>query len=604
MTTFDIFIQVLTMFGGLGLFLYGMNMLGNNLERISGGNLEKFLEKITSNIFLGVLVGALVTAAIQSSSATTVIVVGLVNAKILKLKSAIGVIMGANIGTTVTSQILRLMDLESNDNVSVVLEFIKPTTFTPIIILAGIILYMSTKNKKRKIIAEIMLGFGILFNGMFIMTDAISPLKDLEIFSTIFETLTNPVLGVAVGAIVTAILQSSSASVGILQALASTGAITYSSAFPIIMGQNIGTCVTSLLSSIGASVNARRAAMVHLYFNVLGTVVFLSAVYIIQYTVGFSFWGDPIDTAGIANFHTLFNIVVTLALIPFAGLLEKLAISTVSSKQDKSQSSHEDMLESMSGLDDRFINVSPSLAISKCSDVVVCMGEYAKLNFVESFEMFKKYDDKKVDIIHQRENTIDKMEDKLNSYLLKLSESDLSDLESKHITQLIKLLTEFERIGDYAINLIELAENLSDKKMKFSDKAYQELGIVYSAVEEAIEMAVECYKNTDLAIAARIEPLEETVDLMQDGLKNKHIERLKNGKCAIESGLTFLDVLTNVERISDHCSNIGVYVIGYEYNFDNMNKHEYIRTLHDSQSDSYTLALDAYNNRYVSKLNI
>lgn len=604
MSSFDIGIQVLTMFGGLGLFLYGMNMLGSNLEKISGGKLEKFLEKMTNNIFLGVLVGALVTAAIQSSSATTVIVVGLVNAKILKLKNAIGVIMGANIGTTVTGQLLSLMELESNEGVGNLLELIKPTTFTPALVLIGIIMYMATNNKKKKIVAEILLGFGILFNGMFIMTDAISPLKELEFFTVAFETLTNPILGVLVGAIITAILQSSSASVGILQALASTGAITCASAFPIIMGQNIGTCITSIISSIGASINARRAAMVHLYFNIIGTFLFLGAVYIYQYTIGFSFWNDSISLTGIANFHTLFNVLVTLALIPLAGFLEKLATITISSNNKTAVTQEEELIESMNGLDERFIHVSPSLALSKCSDVVVCMGEFAKINFSQSLSLFKKYDNKVAEGILSREDAIDKMEDKLNNYLLKLSDSDLSDLESKNITQILKLITEFERIGDYAVNLLEQAETLNDKKLSFSNKAFDEISVVFSAVDEAIEMSVQAFKTNDTRLAAHIEPLEETVDLMQDALKTKHIERLKNGKCAIETGLIFLEVLTNIERISDHCSNIAVYLISYADGNSQMNKHEYIRALHNEQSQSYTLALDAYNNRYVSKLNL
>ncbi len=599
MTTFDIVLQVLIMFGGLGLFLYGMNMLSVNLEKISGGKLEKFLEKMTSNIFLGVLVGLIITSAVQSSSATTVIVVGLVNARMLKLRNAVGVIMGANIGTTTTGQILRLMELEGDAGVSNLLTLAKPTTFTPIIVIVGIIMYMSSASKKRKTVAEILIGFGILFNGMFIMTEAISPMKDLPFFATMFQTLTNPVLGVLAGAIITAILQSSSASVGILQALSSTGAITWSSAFPIIMGQNIGTCVTSLISSIGASVNARRAAMVHLYFNIMGTVLFLAGVYIFQYTVGFTFWNDTIDAGGIANFHTLFNVVVTIAFIPFARLLEKLATATIREKLKKD--AYKDKT-STDGLDLRFIHVSPSLALAKCNDVIVNMGELATENLTESLSLLKKYDYKLAETISQREDSIDKMEDMINNYLLKLSDSELSDLESKSITKLLKLTTEFERVGDYIMNIVETAEYLNDNKQIFSEKAYNELSIMYAAVEEALTMAVNSYKDTDTELAQRIEPLEETVDRMQDKLKSLHIARLKEGKCTIDAGLQYLEILTNLERISDHCSNVAIFTISYTKGFESVNKHEYIRLLHTEQSESYKLALDAYHNRYASKI--
>lgn len=595
----DILLQMITMAGGLGLFLYGMNILGTGLEKVSGGRLERTLEKMTSNIFIGVLVGAFITAAIQSSSATTVIVVGLVNAGILKLRSAAGVIMGANIGTTVTGQILRLAELDGNESVGAILNFIKPTTLAPIVTIVGILIFMVAKKKKVKVIGEVMLGFGILFNGMFIMTNAVEPLSKLPIFEQAFATLTNPILGVLAGALITAIIQSSSASVGILQALASTDAITCSAAFPIIMGQNIGTCITSLISSIGANVNARRAAMLHLYFNVVGTIIFLVGVYTFQYTIGFEFWDKPIGMGGIANFHTIFNVTVTLLLIPFSKLLEKLAVLTV--RGSKTADVHTDMANEMNKLDERFL-VSPSLALGQCETVVGVMGEYARSNFSKSLALFEHYDLKQAESIREVEDVIDRMEDRLNNYLLKLTDKELTEAENKNITHLLKLISEFERIGDYTINLLEGAEELYDKEVKFSSKALDDLKIIHDAVNEIVGMALTCYQTADQKVAIQIEPLEETIDMIEDALKSKHIERLKKGKCSIDAGLIFLEILTNLERISDHCSNVAVYMIGFKYDKETLNRHEYIRRIHEGRYDDYALYMEEYKKKYVEKI--
>lgn len=589
--------SAITMVGGLAFFLFGMNILGGGLEKLSGGRMEKTLEKMTSNVFKSLLLGIIVTAAIQSSSATTVIVVGLVNAGILKLRNAIGVIMGANIGTTVTSIILSLGDLDKSQSAGVVLKFLKPTTLAPIIAVIGIIILMSSKRSKTKIIGEILLGFAILFNGMFIMTDAVAPLSESPLFKELFATLTNPLLGVLAGTIVTAVIQSSSASVGILQAVASSGIVTFSAAIPIIMGQNIGTCVTSLISSIGANKNAKRAAMVHLYFNIIGTVLFFIGVYTLQGIFQFSFWDQPISMSGISGVHITFNVITTLIFIPFTGILEKLAIITVRGMKIDDAVKDIEVIT----LDERFLR-SPSMALSQCHDVVINMGEYAKRNFERAVTLFTKYDVKKADSIREYEDAIDRMEDRTNNYLLQLTEYELTDAESKTITHYLKLVSEFERIGDYTINILELAETLFEKQMNFSEKALAELDAIGDAVNEIIDMAIISFRNSDVALSTKIEPLEETIDTMEDTLKFRHIERLKSGKCTIEGGLIFLELLTNLERISDHCSNIAVYIIGFKNDKDSLNRHEYLKRIHGGEADDYNNNADFYYNKYFTRI--
>ena len=590
-------LSLISLGGGLALFLYGMSMLSSGLEKVSSGRMEKTLEKLTSNIFLSVLLGAAVTAAIQSSSATTVIVVGMVNAGILKLRSAVGIIMGANIGTTVTGQILRLGDLENSESAGFLLSLIKPSTLAPLIAIVGILIFMISQRPKRKIVGEILLGFGILFQGMFAMEAAVAPLQDNPAFAQLFATLQNPILGVLVGAGVTAIIQSSSASVGILQALSSTGAITYSAAFPIIMGQNIGTCVTSLIASIGANRNAKRAAMVHLYFNIIGTILFITVVYsFIAITGGFSFWNMPIDKGGIANVHTMFNVVCTIIFLPFSGGLARLAELTIRKSKDEI-AKESDTIE----LDERFL-LSPSLAVSKCGEVLEKMIDYASQNYLEAITLFGRYDQKVVERITERENAIDRMEDRVNNYLIRISENEITDEESKEVTMLLRLVTEFERIGDYAINLMERAEVLYDKQAKFSDHAMEELTIIGAAVEEILQLARESFHNRSEATACMVEPLEETIDMMEDALKLQHIHRLKNGLCTIDAGLVFLETLTNLERISDHCSNVAVCLIGYKKDKETLNRHEYIQRVHQGDTQSYHDLMEAYVEKYLHKL--
>lgn len=598
MTGSEILLIAIQAFGGVALFIYGMTMLGKGLEKISGGKMEKILSGLTSNVFKSVCLGALVTAAVQSSGATTVIIVGMVNAGILKLSSAIGVIMGANIGTTVTGQILRLAGLENSADTNIFLQLLAPRYLAPIISIIGLIIFMLSKNDVRKSFGETLVGLGILFTGMLSMSDSVQPLSELKEFQQLFATLSNPVLGVIAGAIVTALLQSSSASVGILQAISQSGALKNSAAFPIIMGQNIGTCVTSLISAAGASKNAKRAAVVHLYFNVIGTVVFLAVVYTIKATVGFPFWEESINMGGIANFHTFFNVVVTICFLPFTKLLEKLACITIRDKAEGDVNADGTKEITIKALDERLLK-SPSLAIQQAHNTVVTMGRLALQNFTEMRRLFgEEYSEISVFRLKANENSIDIMEDRLNAYLVKLNDCGLTDYENRRVTELLHLTSEFERIGDYAMNLIENAEKLNDLEVSFSENALKELGVISDAVEEIIGMAVDAVKNNDVALAKKIEPLEETVDYLNEILKARHIERLKEGKCVVESGVNFLDLLVNLERISDHCSNIAVYVMSAQKRRAVLNRHEYIQSQHENSSAEYLALTEQYMTKY------
>ncbi len=587
------FFMIVSLLGGLALFLYGMSMLGSGLEKLSGGRLEQTLEKLTNNVFKGVLLGALVTGAIQSSSATTVIVVGLVNARILKLRQAIGIIMGANIGTTVTAHILRLSDL-SSDNFFLML--LKPTTLAPVVGIIGILMVMVGKKQKYKTLGEILLGFCILFTGMFNMEAAVSPLSESPEFAGLFASLSNPVIGVLVGAGVTAIIQSSSASIGILQALSSTGIITWSSAIPIILGQNIGTCITPILASIGASKNAKRTAAVHLSFNIIGTCVFLIVIYTIQSISPFSFWDLPIDKGGIANFHTTFNVCVTLMFLPFVGLLEKLVIHLIPDQQ-----AADEVDDPAIALDDRLL-ASPGLAIQHCRDAVLQMGKLARKNFSASVRQLEQYNHKEAEKIREREDTIDRLEDRLGNYMLKIPQDNLSEQSSATISALLHILSEFERIGDYSINLVEFAENMESTGAEFSPQAQFELTTIGEAVGEAIDMALGCFEKQDLALAETIEPLEEVVDQMQETLKDRHINRLRNGQCTVDAAFPFVESLSCLERISDHCSNIGVYMISYVRGSDEVDHHTYIMQLHSGQVGHYNEQFRRYTEKYYDQI--
>ena len=589
------FFMIVSLLGGLALFLYGMSMLGSGLEKLSSGRLEQTLEKLTNNVFKGVLLGALVTGAIQSSSATTVIVVGLVNARILKLRQAIGVIMGANIGTTITSHILRLSDL-SSDNFFLML--LKPSTLAPLVGIIGILLVMGGKKQKYKTMGEILLGFCILFTGMFNMEAAVRPLSESPQFANLFASFSNPVIGVLVGAGVTAIIQSSSASIGILQALSSTGIITWSSAVPIILGQNIGTCITPILASIGASKNAKRTAAVHLSFNIIGTIVFLIITYTIQSLSPFSFWDLPIDKGGIANFHTLFNVSVTLMFLPFVGLLEKMVVCLIPEQQNT-----DEVDDPAIALDDRLLT-SPGLAIQHCRNAVLQMGKLARKNFSASVRQLEQYNHKEVEKIREREDTIDRLEDRLGNYILKIPQDNLSEESSATISALLHILSEFERIGDYSINLVKFAENMESTGAEFSPQAKFELITIGEAVKEAIDMAVGCFEKQDLALAETIEPLEEVVDQMQETLKDRHINRLRNGQCTVDAAFPFVESLSCLERISDHCSNIGIYMISYVRGSEELDHHTYIMQLHSGDVGHYNEQFRRYTEKYYDQIRV
>lgn len=597
MSVIDIVSIFIKAIGSIALFIYGMTVLGGRLEKLSSGRMEKVLEKLSNNVFKSVMLGALVTAAVQSSAATTVIVVGLVNAGILRLSSAIGVIMGANIGTTITGQILRLGDLENNENVGAVLKLLSPTTLAPFIAAVGLIIFMLSKKESVKTIGEILIGVGILFTGMNSLTEAVSPLSELQAFRDLFATLKNPILGIIVGAVVTILLQSSSASVGILQTISTTGVLTFSAAFPIIMGQNIGTCVTPIISAVGAGKNAKRAAAVHLYFNIIGTILFLVVVYALQGLIGLPFWDKSIDMGGIANFHTFFNIVVTLCFIPFTKLLEKLAMITIRDKKTEDGTSVSEF--TAPALEDRLL-VSPSLAVQQASNTALAMGNLAFYNFENMRGLFTgNYDEKLIASLKDNEENIDRMEDRLNAYLVKINECELTDFENRRVTELLHLSSEFERIGDYTMNLIEDAEKLHENSVTFSPEAIRELDVISRACEEIIGMAIRCVELNDAALAAKVEPLEETIDYLNETLKARHIERLKEGKCVVESGVNFLDLLINLERISDHCSNIAVYVIGSQKNNTVINRHEFIQNAHAAKDESYVRLEEEFMTKYA-----
>lgn len=593
------FFTAVSLFGGLALFLYGMHEMSAGLEKFSGGALERTLQRFTSNIFKGILFGLVVTAIIQSSSATTVLVVGLVNAGMLKLKQTVGILMGANIGTTVTGQITRLIDLDSNGNVF--LEFCKPSTLAPVVAVFGIILIMFCKGKNKQIIGQIAMGFGVLFTGLLQMSASVEPLKDSPVFLGILEKFSAwPILGLLAGLIVTAIIQSSSASVGMLQALSSTGALTFGSTYPIILGQNIGTCVTSLLSSIGANRNAKRTAAMHIYFNIIGTIIFLIALTVLHWTgVLDPIWNDPMNSGSIANFHTIFNIVTTILLIPFASGLEKLAMLTIKEpKNAPGDEEEDDVSTGLETLDERFM-ASPTLALNKSSDIVYQMGRQALKNFHASMKQFKVYDEKKLERIQEREDMIDRSEDAVSNYLVQLSNHEMSDADSRKLTYLLHVVSEFERIGDYSINLVEQAMALHRKKISFSKNAMDELHILSSACEEIINLSLKTFEENSIDTARQIEPLEETIDEIQERLKSRHVERLKEGTCTIDTGVVFLDLLTNMERISDHCSNIAVYTLGNISGTEVINRHQYIQKLHENGGSSYTETMEHYNQKYL-----
>lgn len=567
----DLF-DVLSMLGGLALFLYGMHSLGDGLEKLSGGKLETILEKLTSKPIFAVLLGAGVTAAIQSSSATTVMVVGFVNSGIMKLHQAVYIIMGANIGTTVTSWILSLTGVQGDN---FFMQLLKPTSFSPIFAFIGIILLMFTKSEKKKVVGSILIGFAILMTGMETMSAAVKPLATVPEFTNILTMFKNPILGMIAGAILTAIIQSSSASVGILQALCATGVLSFSAALPIIMGQNIGTCVTAIISSVGTGKNARRTALVHLYFNIIGTVLFMILFYLINAFVHFSFMDSNASEVSIAIVHSVFNILTVLVLFPFAGLLEKLACLTVKDNPENSVKKTQ-MEKDFRALDTRFLEV-PGLAIAHSKNVAENMSELSKECLFKAMSLLTDYDEDTALEVSDLEDKVDKYEDELGTYLVKLSSKNLNENDSRMLSELLHCIGDFERISDHAINIQEAAKEMHDKELKFSEKAKIELSVFGQAVQDIVNLSFKVFKDNDDILATTVEPLEEAIDTLNYEIKNRHVRRLREGKCTIELGFVLSDVLVNYERISDHCSNIAVSLI--QIHEDNYETHGYLDAL-------------------------
>lgn len=564
------FFSILTLLGGLALFLYGMNVMGDGLEKVSGGKMEKILETLTSNPLKAVGLGAAVTAVIQSSSATTVMVVGFVNSGIMKLSQAVGVIMGANIGTTITSWILSLSGIQS-DNFFI--QLFKPTTFSPVLALIGVAFLMFAKSEKKKDIGTIFIGFAVLMFGMESMSGAVKPLADVPEFTGILTKFSNPILGLLAGMILTAVIQSSSASVGILQALCVTGAVGYSAAIPIIMGQNIGTCITALLSAIGAKKNAKRAAMVHLYFNIIGTVVFMVLFYAINAVVQFPFMNQAANAAGIAVVHTTFNVFATLLLLPFSKVLEKLAILTI---RDKEEDKKETEATGMELLDSRFLD-KPALAVEQSRRVAVEMANKVKDAINTAIGLIEHYDSEKAEQVLAEEEQVDRYEDGLGTYLVKLSQKDLNVKDSHDLSIMLHCIGDFERISDHAVSIMRSAKELYEKNLKFSDEALVELKVITKAVEDVVEAAVKGFETKDESIARSVEPIEEVIDELKIELKNRHVRRLRNGNCMIEQGFVLSDITASLERVADHCSNVAVCICQVQE--DAFDTHSYLEKM-------------------------
>ncbi len=545
------FFSVLSMIGGLALFLYGMHVMGEGLSKVSGGKMEKILESLTSNPLKAVGLGALVTAVIQSSSATTVMVVGFVNSGIMKLSQAVGVIMGANIGTTITSWILSLSGIESD---SFFIQLFKPTSFSPILAIIGVAFLLFAKSEKKKDVGTIFLGFAVLMFGMESMSAAVKPLADVPEFTGILTAFSNPLLGMLAGAVLTAVIQSSSASVGILQALCVTGAVSYSVAIPIILGQNIGTCVTALLSAIGAKKNAKRAAMVHLYFNIIGTAVFLVVFYGLHMAFDFQFMGQAANAAGIAVAHSAFNVFATCILLPFSKGLEKLACITIrDEKEEKSET------EGLQLLDERFLD-KPALAMEQSRVVANHMAAASKECLFMALSLFDNYREEAEEKIAAEEERVDQYEDALGTYLVQLGQKDMNQKDSRDLSVILHCIGDFERISDHGVNIMESAKELHDKGLKFSDKALAELAVISRAVQDIVKLSYQVFEEQNYKLAKKVEPLEEIIDELNQELKSRHVRRLREGKCTIEQGFILSDVITSLERISDHCSNIAVCI--------------------------------------------
>ena len=589
----DIF-DVLSMIGGLALFLYGMHVMGDALAKMSGGKLERVLEKLTSKRIMAVLLGAGVTAVIQSSSATTVMVVGFVNSGIMKLKQAVGIIMGANIGTTATSWLLSLTGISGGN---IVLELMKPSSFTPILAVVGIVLLMFCKSDKKRGIGTIFLGFAILMYGMEAMSSAVAPLADVPEFTRILTMFSNPILGMLAGLVLTAIIQSSSASVGILQALCVTGAITYANAIPIIMGQNIGTCITAAISAIGASKDAKRAAAVHFYFNVLGTAIFMVLFYTLNAIFHFSFVNEIAGPAGIAVVHSAFNILATIILLPISDVLEFLATKTIRDKKGDKAEEETNTKDNVIQLLDPLFLEKPAFAVMQTRKVANSMAQIARDSVLEAVSLIGGYDETKAAHIVAMEDLIDKYEDALGTYLLRLSTKDLSEEDSHIVSTLLHSIGDIERISDLAVDIELSVKEMSKKELEFSKKAMEELNVYSSALSAILDMTLSAFKKNDREQAAMVQPMEELMDNLNKEVKKRHVKRLRKGKCTIELGLCLSDISDTYERISDHCSNIAVSMI--QVDEDELEGHGYRKEVKENDKAWYNSKYNEFEKMYI-----
>ncbi|MDE7273788.1 MAG: Na/Pi cotransporter family protein [Lachnospiraceae bacterium] len=584
------FFNLLTMVGGLALFLYGMHLLSEGLEKLSGGRLERILENLTNNRIKAVLLGAGVTAVIQSSSATTVMVVGFVNSGIMKLSQAIGIIMGANVGTTITSWLLSLTGIESDN---FFLQLVKPTSFSPVLAVIGVIFIIFLKSGKKRDLGSILVGFAILMTGMDTMSSAMKPLSQVPWFTGLFTAFTNPLLGLLVGALITAVIQSSSASVGILQALCASGSIHYAAAVPIILGQNIGTCATAMMSGVGASKNARRASIVHLLFNVIGTVIFMIAFYALNAVFHFAFLQDAADSAGIALVHTGFNVLATLVLLPFADYLEKLSLVLIKPDEEEERQAKE--AELFAKMDERFLN-TPSFALEQANSYVFKMAEITQKSLDKAIDNLFEYDKKSAGEVEQMENLVDRYDDEISGYLVKLSSRNLSEPDSRKLSMLLHSVGDWERISDHAMNLADCAKEMNKKEQSFSEKATEELKVFSQAVRDIVGASLEVFTSEDEEAAKSIEPFEEAIDTLQKEMKKRHMKRLRKGKCTAEMGFVLSDITNNFERIADHCSNLAIHVM--QLRADDTHAHEYIDQIEKGEGTEFDRALKEHLRRY------
>lgn len=587
----DIF-SLLSMIGGLALFLYGMEVLGDGLKKASGGKLEHILEKLTSNKLMAVLLGAGVTAVIQSSSATTVMVVGFVNSGIMKLSQAVGVILGANVGTTVTAWILSLTDVNGS---GFFLQLLKPTSFSPILAIIGVCLISMGKKERQKNIGTILIGFAVLMFGMDTMSTAVEPLAEQPEFSHILLMFSNPVLGMLVGLILTAVIQSSSASIGILQALCATGVVSYATAIPIIMGQNVGTCVTALISSAGASKNAKRAALIHLYYNIIKTVAFMVIFYALNAFIHFAFLEEAASALGVAVIHTAFNVAAVIIIFPVSWILEKLAYLTIPETEEEREKEAEKSRKEIQLLDTRFLS-TPGFALEQCKNVAVDMADYSREALFLAIQMLDKFDKASADRVVELENIVDHYEDEIGAYLVKLSSRHLTEKDSQHLSVLLHSIGDFERISDHAINIMEAAKEMHAKELDFSRKAREELGIYTGAIKDIINTSVLVFQEEDLKLASMIEPMEEVIDYLSVEVKKRHMKRLRKGKCTIEMGFILSDIVTNYERVSDHCSNIALSLL--QLNEENFEAHEYQEAISSKDNVAFTTEVKHLKERY------